>query len=79
LAPSPVGLNNGDPGGARPRRSGGTASSSAINTAFSQSGTYSITTNALVSAYVLQFDFSSTAVSAQDGASIRMGLAGSLR
>jgi len=58
---------------------GGTASSSAINTAFNQtSTTLSILTTALTSSYTLQFDFSSSVVSAQDGGAIRMGTAGSL-
>jgi hypothetical protein len=58
---------------------GGTASSTAINTAFSQAGTtVTILTSAVTSNYVLQFDFSSSGVSAHDGAAIRMGLAGSL-
>jgi hypothetical protein len=58
---------------------GGSASSSAINTSVNQSSTgFSITTNAIVSAFVLQFNFSSSVVSAQDGGAIRMGTAGSL-
>jgi hypothetical protein len=58
---------------------GGTASSGAINTGFSQAGTtVTITTSALTSTYTLQFDFSSSVVSAQDAGSIRMGLAGTL-
>jgi len=58
---------------------GGSASASAINTSVSQNGTtVSITTNATTSNYTLQFDFSSSVVSAQDGGAIRMGLAGSL-
>jgi hypothetical protein len=58
---------------------GGTASSSAINTSVNQSSTgYTITTNAIATAFVLQFNFSSSVVSAQDGGAIRMGTAGSL-
>jgi hypothetical protein len=58
---------------------GGSASSSAINTSVSQTSSgYSITTNAIASAFVLQFDFNSQVVSAQDGGAIRMGNAGSL-
>jgi hypothetical protein len=58
---------------------GGSASATAINTAVSQTGTtVSIITNAVTSNYTLQFDFSSSVVSAQDGGAIRMGNAGSL-
>jgi len=58
---------------------GGSASTTAINSSVSQNGTtVSITTNAVAGAYVLQFDFTSPVISAQDGAAIRMGIAGSL-
>jgi hypothetical protein len=58
---------------------GGTASATAINTAFSQAGTtLTILTSALTSTYTLQFDFTSSAVSTQDAGAIRLGLAGSL-
>ena len=58
---------------------GGTLSTTAINTAFSQSGsTLSIFTSALTSTYVLQFDFSSTVLSAQDAGAIRMGETGGI-
>ena len=49
------------------------------NTPFSQAGTtVTILTSAVTSVYVLQFDWTSQVVSAQDGAAIRMGVAGSL-
>ena len=47
------------------------------NTTVSQaSTTLTIFTNAITSTYVLQFDWASSVESAQDGAAIRMGMAG---
>jgi hypothetical protein len=58
---------------------GGTASTSAINTSFSQAGTtVSVITNAAVTAYTLNFSWSSSASSNYDGAAIRMGNSGGL-
>ena len=49
------------------------------NTPFNQaSTTLSITTNALISVYVLQFDWSSSANSVHDEGAIRMGMAGNV-
>jgi hypothetical protein len=47
------------------------------NTTFSQAGTLlTVLTNAVTSTYVLQFDWTSSATSAQQGGAIRMGSAG---
>jgi len=49
------------------------------NTSFSQNGTtVSVTTNAAVTAYTLNFSWTSSAVSQYDGAAIRMGNSGGL-
>jgi len=52
---------------------------SSANTAFSQNGTtVSVITNAVVTAYTLNFSFNSSAVSNYDGAAIRMGGTGGI-
>jgi hypothetical protein len=60
-----------------PAASQSTANS--VDTPFSQAGTtLTILTNAITSNYVLQFDFASSVVSAQDEGAIRMGIAGTV-
>jgi PEP-CTERM motif-containing protein len=52
---------------------------SSTNTAFSQAGTtVSVITNAVATAYTLNFSWTSSAVSAQDAGAIRMGVTGNL-
>jgi hypothetical protein len=53
------------------------SSGSSGNTPFSQAGTtVSITTNAVASVYVLQFDWTSSVMSSQDEGAVRMGMPG---